>query len=73
MRSAICVCGYPAEKHPMKHCEKFQTMDLPEGKTCGDCHNFRVFCRGVIGKPETSWSCDYFPVRFVQRQETRHA
>ncbi len=43
----------------------FATMDLPEGRTCGDCRHFKRTCEWLIScKPERT-SCDWWPVRFV--------
>jgi len=38
-------------------------MDLPEGKTCGDCvHIYR--CKAIFGHVETDTTCDWSPSRF---------
>ena len=63
-----CVdCGKPHEegkeyKHP------YRTMDLPAGKTCGDCHHVE-FCNKFLGDrmAPTNTSCDWYPVRFIER------
>lgn len=40
-----------------------QDMELPEGKTCKDCVNFRR-CSGLFGAKETWTTCDFAPSRF---------
>ena len=39
------------------------TMDLPAGKTCGDCFAFR-HCEAIYGRIAADETCDFFPVRF---------
>lgn len=80
MSTSRCVhCSLPEKTklghatHPNSHCEKFESMDLPEGKVCADCHNYMAFCREVIGKHHEECTCDYFPIRFVQIAEVTHA
>lgn len=44
----------------------YQTMDLPAGKTCHNCH-YVDHCVKLYGvKPENT-TCDFFPVRFMER------
>ncbi len=46
------------------------SMDLPAGKTCGDCRRFRR-CVAFIGaslKPTNIW-CDWSPSQFVAAVE----
>ena len=38
-------------------------MDLPEGKTCGDCVHCRR-CTGMFGHIPADESCDWSPSRF---------
>jgi len=69
-----CVeCGYPKERHgkdllcPVISSRKhFSTMDLPPGKTCHNCH-FVKKCCAMFGKTPTDTTCDFFPVRFMER------
>ena len=43
-------------------------MDLPDGKTCGDCKNVD-WCMTAYGvKPEKT-SCHFEPIRFKQKEE----
>ena len=40
-------------------------MDLPEGKTCGDCvHSYR--CCGMFGHIPADETCDWAPSRFQE-------
>lgn len=39
------------------------TMQLPPGKTCGDCVHFRR-CEKLFGCDPTSVTCDWSPSRF---------
>lgn len=42
-------------------------MDLPDGKTCGDCRNVD-WCMMAYGvKPENT-SCDFEPIRFKPKE-----
>jgi len=41
------------------------TLDLPEGKTCGDCH-FIAKCAAIFGRIPADQSCDFYPVRFLE-------
>jgi hypothetical protein len=38
-------------------------MNLPEGKTCGDCTHARS-CIAMFGHVATDTYCDFYPVRF---------
>ena len=45
-----------------------QCMDLPVGKTCGDCVFFescRTFCGKFIKRENTR--CDFEPIKFKER------
>ncbi len=81
-RDSRCVeCGRPKSAHdPVTlkckgsagdHGKVYGTMDLPAGKTCSDCKHLR-FCSAFIGEVAANTSCDWFPVRFVQKQ-VQHA
>lgn len=41
-------------------------MDLPEGKTCGDCAHLPR-CQMLFQCKPTNTRCDWSPARFVQR------
>jgi regulator of replication initiation timing len=41
-------------------------MNLPPGKTCGDCANF-ARCQGFFGCPATNDNCDWSPSKFKQK------
>jgi hypothetical protein len=49
------------KKEIKKHWE--DDMDLPEGKTCGDCVNVSLCTKMYGAKPENIW-CDFSPSRF---------
>lgn len=68
-------CGYIAEAHAAdKTCpgsagttgKRFAIMDLPEGKNCHYCHYVKHCC-ALYGKTPTDTTCDFFPVRFMER------
>lgn len=45
-------------------------MQLPDGKTCGDCAHVRR-CVAIFGhKPEDTY-CDFFPRRFLPTMAER--
>lgn len=76
-RDSRCVeCSSPKSRHgadlacPGSGKTKFSTMDLPAGKTCGDCRHIRT-CRGLgfTAGPHMT-SCDFFPVRFSAKVAT---
>jgi hypothetical protein len=47
-------------------CTDETCMNLPDGKTCGDCVHLRR-CVAIFGhKPEDTY-CDFFPRRFQLR------
>jgi hypothetical protein len=46
-----------------KACTDKTCMELPKGKTCGDCYAFR-HCTGFYGVQKENTSCDFFPRRF---------
>ena len=71
-RSLRCICGYPKEAHtgdalacprPNNKAATFGTMNLPEGKTCGDCVHIRR-CNAIFGHMATDEHCDWFPSKF---------
>ncbi len=45
--------------------KRFASMDLPEGKSCSDCH-FLKHCTAFIGDVARNTSCDWYPIRFIQ-------
>lgn len=46
-------------------------MDLPEGKTCGDCLHI-ARCQGIYGRIPEDQVCDWAPSRFQTRPEANH-
>lgn len=48
------------------------TLDLPAGKTCGDCYAFR-HCAAFFGRIAADESCDFFPVRFAEAPKAASA
>lgn len=48
-------CKYSPDGHA--------TLDLPEGKTCGDCVHLTI-CKGIFGRIAADESCDFYPIRF---------
>lgn len=68
------VCGYLEDHHENRKCpgsaglagRTFGTMDLPENKTCNNCH-FVKHCCALYGKTPEDKTCDFFPVRFLER------
>ncbi len=76
-RRGRCVhCGQPGVT-PGEPCEYAKptghaTMDLPDGKRCGDC--FAVnHCAAFYGRIAADEVCDFFPVRFVELLPAREA
>lgn len=49
-----------------KACDNNTCMELADGKTCGDCANFR-HCEAFYGHKPTDTYCDFFPRRFRER------
>lgn len=49
------------------HSCKRQCMDLPKGKTCGDCALFKR-CKMVLGQyvQKENTKCDFEPIKFVE-------
>jgi hypothetical protein len=50
-----------------KACTNFTCMELPAGKTCGDCLHF-LHCAAFYAHKPTDAYCDFFPRRFVSAQ-----
>jgi hypothetical protein len=48
-----------------KACSEKTCMELPDGKTCGDCRNFR-HCAAFYAHKPTDTYCDFFPRRFAE-------
>lgn len=46
-------------------------MDLPPGKTCGDCVHCKR-CTAMFGHIPEDESCDWSPSRFCEQQPTSH-
>ena len=46
--------------------KRYATLELPEGKTCGDCVHFER-CEWLISCKRDRTSCDWHPIRFVEK------
>lgn len=46
-----------------KACTDRTCMELPAGKNCGGCVNFR-HCKAFYARTAADTSCDFFPRRF---------
>lgn len=46
-----------------KKCDTESCMNLPDGKTCGDCMHARR-CIAMFGHTATDTYCDFYPRRF---------
>jgi hypothetical protein len=58
--------GCCADRKYGKGCNESTCMNLPEGKTCGDCaHKRRCLAFGFTSS-EGNTSCDFFPRRFLE-------
>lgn len=49
-----------------KECNEKTCMNLPDGKTCGDCIKYEK-CRNFTGHKETDTYCDFFPRIFLDK------
>lgn len=50
-----------------KGCTQESCMELPAGKTCGDCRHVN-HCKAFYAvKPDRTY-CDFFPRRFLERK-----
>ena len=74
-RSERCVsCGYPKSAHGSGgECVggergTFQTMNLPTGKTCADCAYLARPCSTIYGRIAEDESCDWSPVKFLDKR-----
>ena len=70
-RSERCVtCARSPETHEAgkqpSYCKTFATMNLPEGKTCGDCVHIQR-CNAIFGHMASDERCDWYPSRFRER------
>ena len=64
MRTGCVTCGHPQADHPRPgKCQTFSTMELPEGKTCGDCYAVN-HCISLYGVKAANTFCDFWPIRF---------
>ncbi len=80
--SSRCVhCGRPASQHDflpsrLGRCpasagaagKTFATMNLPQGKTCGDCVHIPR-CNAIYGHMASDERCDWYPSRFLTRED----
>ncbi len=48
-------------------CTEDTCMNLPDGKTCGDCVNGSR-CIAIFGHTESDTYCDFFPRRFKDKK-----
>lgn len=53
-------------------CTDKTCMELPAGKTCGDCKHFR-HCASFYAHEATDTYCDFFPRRFLERYTIANA
>lgn len=62
---ASCVNCEHLKAHNCRH----QCLDLPAGKTCGECAFFG-WCSALLGDrvKADNTSCDYEPVRFREKK-----
>lgn len=49
-----------------KACNDKTCMELPSGKTCGNCVHERRCC-AMFGHTPTDTYCDFFPRRFAEK------
>lgn len=49
-----------------KACNAQTCMELPQGKTCGDCVNFR-HCQAFYAHQADDTYCDFYPRRYRER------
>ncbi len=67
-----CVtCAWPKTTHdrgaqPL-YCREFASMNLPQGKTCGDCVHIPR-CNAIYGHMASDERCDWYPSRFRERE-----
>jgi len=72
---------HPCPTHPIQRAQAqpaaaqeavaIDDMDLPPGKTCGDCAHCRR-CTMIFGHIPEDESCDWSPSRFNEKQPTSH-
>ncbi|MCY1171543.1 hypothetical protein D9M73_116570 [compost metagenome] len=55
-----------------KACNDKTCMELPSGKTCGDCLSFR-HCEAFYAHKPTDTYCDFYPRRFRERAAVTQA
>lgn len=77
-RSSRCVhCARLESDHKNGECQwthagapstRFDTLNLPKGKTCGDCVHIPR-CMAIFGHIPADETCDWFPVRYLDRQQ----
>jgi hypothetical protein len=53
-----------------KNCDENTCMQLPEGKTCGDCVNEKR-CVAMFGHSPSDTYCDFFPRRFREKASSK--
>jgi len=53
-----------------KKCTPTTCMELPSGKTCGNCRSFQR-CTGLLSRTGQETSCDWFPRVFRDDPDSR--
>ena len=74
VRAGNCAnCGRSKAAHVAEVCPThtgiFTSLDLPEGKTCGDCVHLKHLCSTIYGRIAGDQSCDWFLIRFLERTQ----
>lgn len=59
--------GCCADKKYGKGCTPATCMELPAGKTCGDCVHAKR-CEAIFGHTAADTYCDWFPRQFREAQ-----
>lgn len=54
------------KREPLRRTEG-DDMNLPDGKTCGDCHHFSR-CNAIFGHIAEDEVCDWAPSRFAAKE-----
>lgn len=64
-KDGLCPRFSPSDTAPREH---FATLNLPAGKTCGDCVHIPR-CEAIFGHIPADETCDWFPIRYHDREE----
>jgi hypothetical protein len=72
-RDRCVTCAAPKDQHQAESLicvgsagragKQYGTLDLPEGKTCGDCVHIDR-CQAMFGHIPEDQTCDWYPARF---------